>query len=629
MINEMYLYQITDMLRSDLNIKDYKFWILPILSLKYLEKDNRFPKEASLSEIIKNESDTSNRLQKAFDHVEQNFQELKGIYKVFPSQKVDQNLLFNFLLKVNSLNLTTEEWARSISSLLYNLYRAEGKRNGALYSPESINKLGIELLEPKSGTFYDGSPGIGGTLVQAYDYVKAHGGTLHMYGQEINYESWALAKFNLLFHDCLDNTELKLGDTLLDPAFIEDNGVTKFDYVMMNFPFSMAIRDYNRLMQNHLSRFVYGKPPKRSADMAFIMHGLSSLKSDGKAVFVVTNGTLFRGASEQTIRQNMIAADVIEAVIALPDGLYENTGIPTNLLVLNKNKPAERKGKILFINAENEYETVGRHKYMKTPHIEKIVKAYKEGLEIKKFSTFVSTNEIEDADLLCKRYLEENEIELESFGTVVMKKEKMGAYQSNNLPLCLLASEIYRGMNISSKSVKEGKGEYKVIKLSDVQDGEINLNDLANVSLLRNSKVSMYIVQEGDVIVSNRGASIKIAVIPKTEGNVILSHNFIGIRCGNRINPYFLKAYLESPLGQYLLNSKQIGTNILTINPKDLKDIKVPVLDMNEQVKIAEGFRNTVTKYREAIRQAEEEKKQSFLKLYEQMGIRSSFEIVE
>jgi type I restriction enzyme M protein len=86
---------------------------------------------------------------------------------------------------------------------------------------------------------------------------------------------------------------------------------------------------------------------------------------------------------------------------------------------------------------------------------------------------------------------------------------------------------------------------------------------------------------------------------------------------------------LESPLGQYLLNSKQIGTNILTINPKDLKDIKVPVLDMNEQVKIAEGFRNTVTKYREAIRQAEEEKKQSFLKLYEQMGIRSSFEIVE
>jgi type I restriction enzyme M protein len=624
---EEILYSHLDLLRSDLKINDIKNVAIPIYSLQFLRSNERIPKEAMISEVLKHEDDLLEYLINAFNLVEEKLPELKGIYKIFPTQGISQKTLFTFLLQANNLELSNEEWAELIDRLFNQLYENEGRKSGEHYSPESVNRLGIQLLKPRFGTFYDGSPGVGGTLIQAHKFAKSLQGDIRLCGQELNYNNWALAKFNLLFHG-VDGAKLEQGDTLLTPSHIEGENIMKFDHVMMDFPFSVAIDEYEKLIQDPYNRFIYGKPPRRSADMAFIMHALSSLKQTGKAVLIVTNGTLFRGASEQAIRENMIAADVIEAVIALPENIYAETGIQTNLLVLNKNKPNERKGKILFINAEDEFKAFNRRRnHLDTENIKKVVKAYEEGFEIEKFSTLIPTSKIDDADLLCRRYLEDGEIEVESFGTVKVIKESLTKNGTNNLPISNLSETIYRGMNISAKSVDEGQGEYKIIKLSDVKNGEFALDQLTKVTLKRKSKVEMYLVQKGDVIVSNRGTSIKIAVVPENEGNIILSHNFLGIRCNSQLDPYFLKAYLESPIGQYLLTSKQIGTNILTINPKDLKDIHVPVVDINEQMGIAKGFRDVEYSYQERLRQIEDEKKQQMLKLYEQMGIRNSFEI--
>lgn len=618
-----------ELIRSDLSVSNYKYFLLPVYSLKYLGDQDKLPKEATISEIIRHEDDLFGKLKSAFKLVEQQYPDLTGVFDIFPDYAVNQRTLFNILLKVNSLRLSSSEWEQFIDLLILRLSESEGKKGAELYSPSSLNQLGIELLRPQSGSFYDGTAGIGGTLIQASKYSKEHSGSLLLYGQEINRETWALAKLNLLLQGDID-VKFEHGDTLLDPAFTERKGIKKFDFIMMNFPFSMAIEYINILEEDRFNRFTYGVPPKRSADMAFIMHGLASLNDKGKAVMVVTNGVLFRAGAEQSIRQKMIAADVIEAVIALPSNFFESTSIPTNLLILNKEKSPDRRGKILFINAENEFkEDTHKRRVMETEHIEKIVTAYQEGYEIENFSRFISASEIENGDLQCGTYLKDKIVYSPSFGDVMIIRDQREDYSLNKATIGELAS-LYRGMNVSSKSVIEGQGEYKIIKLSDVQDGEINFEGLASVSLLRsNTKTDMYIVQEGDVIVSNRGTSIKIAVVPKNEGNIILSHNFIGIRCGKKIDPYYLKAYLDSPIGMYHLRSKQVGTNILTINPKDLKDVTVPVLDINEQFKIAEGFKQAEIDYKEKLLQIEEEKKVKLLELYERMGIKDSFKLKE
>jgi type I restriction enzyme M protein len=622
------LFNQLDLLRGDLQLDKMKNVAIPVYSLQFLKNNNKIPQEAQISSILKHEDNLVESLIHAFKLVENEYPDLKGVYDIFASEGLSQKVLFNFLLQVKNMELTNDRWATLIDKLFNNLYENEGKKDGGQYSPESINQLGVALLQPYSGTFYDGAAGVGATIVEVEKYTNENTGKIHLFGQEVNYNNWALAKLNLLFHG-VENVDLRLGDTLLKPAFIEGKNIAKFDRVMMDFPFSLNITDYETLLKDSYNRFIYGKPPRRSADMAFIMHGLSSLNQNGKAVFVVTNGMLFRQGVEGTIRQNMITADVIEAVIALPENIYTETGIQTNLLVLNKNKPSERKGKILFINAEEEFKQLNRRrKQLDHENIEKIVNAYDNGSEIKGFSKFIKTNQIEDADLLCKRYLEDNEIVVDTFGRIRVIQDKINN-QSNNISLSNLAQSIYRGFNVSSKSVEEGFGDYKIIKLSDVKDGEINLGELTSVTLKRKSKVEMYLVQRGDVIISNRGTSIKIAVVPHVEENIILSHNFLGIRCTNQLDPYFLKEYLESPVGQYMLASKQIGTNILTINPKDLEDIKVPVIDIEEQLKIVEGFYEMNSSIHERQQQLEEEKKQMQLKLYESMGIRESFLIID
>lgn len=628
LVIEKMMFEHIDLLRGETETVNYKLILLPVYSLKFLEEKNLIPDEMSIKEILNHESNIADQLQRSFQYVEDNFHALKGVYTIFPENVVSNRTLFQLLLKINAMTLSVKEWAELAEELLYHSYEWEGVRGGENYSPKSINQLGIELLNPISGTFYDGTAGFGGTLVSALEYSKQNNGELKLYGQEIDHTSWALAKLNLLLHDKLD-AELIQGDALLNPAFIDGDRLKKFNFIMMDFPWVELRNHYETLKQDKYNRFIYGIPPRRSADFAFIMHTLASLESDGKAVLVVPGRTLFASGMEQSIRQNLIAADVIEAVIALPAGLYKHTGIQTNLLILNKNKSLDRKGRILFINAENEFQTKQRYlKVLTKDNIDKIISTYRNGLEIEQFSKFVSSNEIEEANLFYKKYLTEKVIDTDFFGKVQFVKESK-EYSLNIYPLKKLTEKIFRGMNVSSNSIEEGTGEFKLVKLSDVQDGEILLDDLSSIRFKRNSRIDMYLLRKGDVIVSNRGTTIKVAVVPENEGNLILSHNFLGIRCKDDIDPYYLKAYLESPVGMYYLINSQVGTNILTINPKDLKEIPVKLTSLDEQRKIANEIREAVITYKEKIRQAEQERNASLLKAYEKMGISSLFKIIE
>lgn len=262
---------------------------------------------------------------------------------------LDDKTVERLVSLINKIQITP----KLFQDTLYFLASQEGKAGGESITPNSITTLLPPLLNIKSGSVYDGTAGIGLLLTEAAKYANKHGQSVQLFGQEINPSTYALGKMNLIIQGF--DFKYVLGDTLLEPAFVEGQ-LKKFDYVLMNFPFMLKNWGSENAEYDLYNRYKYGIPSNSNADMAFIQHALASLKEDGKAALVVTHGTLFRGGADKKIRQALIDEDLIEAVIGLPQNLFATTNIPVVILILNKNKSSERKGKIQFINAQDHVE---------------------------------------------------------------------------------------------------------------------------------------------------------------------------------------------------------------------------------------------------------------------------------
>lgn len=282
-------------------------------------------------------------------------------------------------------------------------------KEGEVYTPKEVINLIVEIVDPKPNeSVYDPACGSGGMLISSYKYVentygKSEADKLFLFGQEYNHKTLALAKMNLYIHD-IKNGQLALGDTLLYPKFKEGDKLKKFDVVIANPPWNQDGYNEGILKKGEFwrERFKFGFTPKQSADWAWIQHMLASAKKDtGRVGVVIDNGCLFRGGKEKAIRASIISADLIETVILLPEKLFYNTGAPGVIIILNKNKPESRKGKILFINASREYEKhpdVRKLNRLGDEHIEKIVKAYKKFENFDGFSRVVEIEKIKEND---------------------------------------------------------------------------------------------------------------------------------------------------------------------------------------------------------------------------------------
>jgi type I restriction enzyme M protein len=278
-------------------------------------------------------------------------------------------------------------------------------KEGEVYTPREVIRLMVEILDPKqNSSIYDPACGSGGMLIISYNYMKEKYGNVKasLYGQEVNPLTLALAKMNLILHGIIDY-HLELGDTLLYPRFKENGSLKKFDICLTNPPWNQDGYGEETLKKGEFwrERFKYGFPPRQSADWAWIQHLLASTKENGKAAIVIDNGCLFRGGKEKAIRAKIVEEDLIECVILLPEKLFYNTGAPGVIIVFNKDKPSDRKRKILFINASNEYAQhpeVRRLNMLSKENIEKIVKAYREFKDIEGFSRVVDIEEVKNND---------------------------------------------------------------------------------------------------------------------------------------------------------------------------------------------------------------------------------------
>jgi len=286
-----------------------------------------------------------------------------------------------------------------------------GKKGGEFYTPRSVVRMMVELVEPQAGmSVYDPCSGSGGMLILSKDYVEEHGGNprnLHLAGQEYNGSVWSISKMNLLLHGIPD-ADMQNGDTLADPMHAQSGRLERFDRVLSNPPFSL---NYTRDGMQHPERFQWGWAPEggKKADLMFVQHMVSVLTGGrGIAATVMPHGVLFRGGAERDIRTRLLDDDIIDAVIGLAPNLFYGTGIPACVLVMRApgTKPAQSQGKVLFINADAEFEAGRAQNYLLPEHAEKIVSTYREFTDIPGYATVVTREDLRanDDNLNIRRY---------------------------------------------------------------------------------------------------------------------------------------------------------------------------------------------------------------------------------
>lgn len=294
----------------------------------------------------------------AMDAIEHENPTLKGVLpKIYARPNVDQHRLGKLVDLFSDIGLGTAE--HRASDTLGKVYQyflskfasAEGKGGGEFYTPESIVRLLVDMIEPFSGRVYDPCCGSGGMFVQSLKFITAHDGKkdqASIYGQESNYTTWRLARMNMAIRGIEANLGHRHADTFRDDLHPD----LKADYILANPPFN--IKDWYR--QEGDARWRYGTPPKRNANFAWVQHFIHHLAPGGTAGFVLANGAMSSMQSgEGDIRQSIVDADLVDCIVACPGQLFTSTQIPVCLWFITRNKAGNghrnRKGETLFIDA--------------------------------------------------------------------------------------------------------------------------------------------------------------------------------------------------------------------------------------------------------------------------------------
>jgi type I restriction enzyme M protein len=303
-----------------------------------------------------------------------------------------------------------------------------GKKGGEFYTPRSVVRMMVRLMKPElNHDIYDPCCGSGGMLIAAKEYIDEHGEDgrkANLFGQEFNGTVWSIAKMNMLLHG-ISTANLQNDDTLAEPQHVEGGELMRFDRVLTNPPFSLNWGNTEKNADGTLAwapkfpeRFRFGQVPlgAKKADLMFLQHMMAVTRDDGMVATVMPHGVLFRGGEEKTIRAGIIDADLLEAVIGVAPNLFYGTGIPACILVLRQQrqnganrvsgKPAERQGKVLFINADREFFEGRAQNYLLPEHIEKIVTTFDEFRAIPGFSGIVDNAMLKanDYNLNIRRY---------------------------------------------------------------------------------------------------------------------------------------------------------------------------------------------------------------------------------
>ena len=458
------LWSAADSSRIQVDAGIYKDYVLVMLFYKYLSdlskkaheqyrerfgddeariaekmKSDRFylPPQTSFDHIftLREKDNIGEELNKALHAVEEaNRSKLEGVFSVdFNSESIlgkleERNRMLRHLIddfaKIDLSEIDDEIIGNSYMYMIEKFGADAGKKAGEFFTASSVATLLARLSQPKDGDrIADCASGSGGLLLLAGKEVEKQGSNNYaLYGQESTGSTYQLARMNMFLHG-KDSTRLEWGDTLNNPLLVENDQLMKFDTQVCNPPFSLKKWGAENAEADKYKRFWRGVPPKDKGDFAFISHMVESAKpKTGRVAVIVPHGVLFRGGAEGKIREAMLRENIIDAVIGLPAGLFQTTGIPVAILIIDRTREQgganEAKKDVLFIEASKEYKPGKAQNILADENIEKIYATYAERKELEKFSRKVGFDEIveNDFNLNITRYVdtfeEEEEIDI-------------------------------------------------------------------------------------------------------------------------------------------------------------------------------------------------------------------------
>lgn len=429
---ESYLWGAATLLRGVIDAGDYKQFIFPLMFLKRLsdvydeesaraladsEGDTEFaafaenhrfqiPVGSHWTDLRAVGSSVGTAIQKAMREIETSNQDrLFGIFgdaqwtnkERLPDATL-KDLIEHFSTQTLSLeNVPEDEFGQAYEYLIKKFADDSGHTAAEFYTNRTLVHLMTLMLDPQPGeSIYDPTCGTGGMLLSAVVELRRRGQewrTLKLFGQERNLMTSAIARMNLFLHG-IEDFQIERDDTLSRPRLMEAGRLRQFDVVLANPPYSIKQWDRTAWESDPYGRNTLGTPPQGRADYAFWQHILASMKPEsGRCAILFPHGVLFRD-EEQAMRKKLIEADLIECVLGLGPNLFYNSPMEACVVICRTRKPADRKGKILFINAIKEVTRERARSFLEERHIQNILAAYQSFTDIDGFAAVATTDAI-------------------------------------------------------------------------------------------------------------------------------------------------------------------------------------------------------------------------------------------
>lgn len=428
-----YLWQSAVLLRTNIDAGAYKQYIFPLMFFKricdvYDEETEKaiaeygddidlypeeelhtfiVPKGHHWNDVRQVTEDVGRAIVTAFKEIEKaNGEKMTGIFgdgawtnKNRLPDRLLKDLLEHFSSRSLSLaNCPEDELGNGYEYLIKQFADDSGHTAQEFYTNRTVVHLMTEILQPQSGeSVYDPTCGSAGMLISCIAHLKANGQewrNIQAYGQEINQLTCAIGRMNLFLHG-VEDFHIVNDDTLKNPAFIERGQLQQFDIVLANPPYSIKQWDRGAFENDKYGRNFLGTPPQGRADYAFLQHILKSLKPNtGRCAILFPHGVLFRD-EENDMRKKLVESDLVECVIGIGKNLFFNSGMEACIMICRTNKPIERRGKVLFINAKHEITRRNSESFLEDSHIEKIASTYHDFSEVPGFSGIGSIEDIQ------------------------------------------------------------------------------------------------------------------------------------------------------------------------------------------------------------------------------------------
>ena len=449
---EQYLSKAAWILKGPVDASDFKVYIFPLLFFKRLsdvydeeyqialeeskgDKEyaalpefHRFeiPKQCHWNDVRETTTNVGQAIEKAFRGIEQANQEL--LYGIFGDaqwsnkNKLSDRLLIDLIEHFSQYTLSNslvdpDILGQAYEYLIKHFADLTNKKAGEFYTPRSVVHLLGLILNPHEGeSVYDPACGTGGMLLECVNHLQESNKdyrTLTLYGQEKNLTSSSIARMNMFLHG-IEDFNIVRGDTLRNPAFFAADGLKAFDCVIANPPFSLDDWGSENWVNDPYGRNIAGVPPKGNGDMAWVQHMIKSMNSTGRMTVVLPHGALFRKGAEGRIREELLKQDLLEAVIGLGSNIFYGTQLAACVMVFKQNKPANKKGKVLFIDGSNQVRVGRAQNFLEPQHVKQLFDWYTNFKEVENYTKVATLKDIIENDynlnipLYVEKIIEEN-----------------------------------------------------------------------------------------------------------------------------------------------------------------------------------------------------------------------------